>query len=290
MGGEYNKKNKEHNLKANKIWLTTLLTLSITVIIFIIILKVADIKIVKFDDSIKVTNESIKYIEDTINNYTFTFIENDKKDIVKFSDFEVYTEISNESKEKIEKSFIVNLENIEITFNIDALAGKIESLNKNRLENKYSSIKRGENYFVLEEEIIGNKLDTDNLYKELKSRLEMLCCLRKNTNINITINLYDYYVKFNNNNIRQSEYEKELSKIENTYIEYTNGYRIELKDLYEYLIVENDKIILDKNREKEYKEYIDKTIETELLEYDTVGIERNFKTTKGDTLKTSGGT
>ena len=170
---------------------------------------------------------------------------------------------------------------------MENLQFELDKFNEDRTKNQYASLEKDENGFYVSEEIQGNYLDTKKLYDDIKEFLEL------NTNVNntsLSINLKDYYEPFDTSNISQAELENELEKIENTYISYTNGYQLNLMDLQNYLIIKDNQIIVDPDKKTSYEKSIDKLLETNLKEYDTIGSARNFTTANGNMITVSGGT
>ena len=212
-------------------------------------------------------------------NKTITFVENNKQSKYKYVDLGIVPRMESEVAEYVDNNKVLHTDNIKIGYSYDSLKEKLEEMNTNRIKNQYSSLAKEDNGFVVTKEIIGNYLDTDKLYDYIVQNLES----------NDDIELSNFYEKFDTSKVRQRQLEQEVSKIENTYINYTNECTLKLMDFPNYLFVENNKIVL-KDTNETLLEEVDKVIEKELAGYDTVGNEMEFTTTNGDTIKIGGGT
>ena len=122
-------------------------------------------------------------------------------------------------------------------------------------------------------------LDIDALSKEIERKL--------NWSI-IRIDLEEFYLITDTIEL-EKELNKELEKL-NTSISYTNGYEIKVLDYIDYLKIFNNQIVFNHQLNQELSQKIDKTIEKELISYDTVGQAKEFITTNNETLEVSGGT
>ena len=231
-----------------------------------------------------VTHESL--LQEIPERY-ISFVENDTKKSRFLSELGISYDFDEETKSYIDKHIFISYHDLNLVYNLENLQFELDKFNEDRTKNQYASLEKDENGFYVSEEIQGNYLDTKKLYDDIKEFLEL------NTNVNntsLSINLKDYYEPFDTSNISQTELEKELEKIENTYISYTNGYQLNLMDLQNYLIIKDNQIIVDPDKKTSYEKSIDKLLETNLKEYDTIGSARNFTTANGNMITVSGGT
>lgn len=265
---------------------TLIVSLGVTLVIVlgILVLWMSKTKIVIVDgkDTIKrgVTADSI--ISD-MNNGEISFKENNKAFKYSYSDLGITTKIDSEQSKKINRSFIVNYSNIDFEYDYTNLKNELSKLNKDRNKTEYAKIEKHGSKLSVSDIVKGNYLDIGKIYDYIVSNL---------AKHSIFVDLTEYYENIDSTKPTYEKLIAEKDKVNNTYIKYTNGYEIKLDNYIEYLDIKNNKISLtkDENKLNELRNTIDKTIEHELIEYDTVGKSREFKTHSGKTIAISKGT
>ena len=155
----------------------------------------------------KISSESI--LKDC-GNKTITFVENDKQFAYKYADLGIVPTMESEVVHYVENNKVLHTDSIKIGYSYDALKEKLEKMNTDRIKNQYSSLVKKDNEFVVTEEIIGNFLNTNKLYDYIVQNLEG----------NDVVELSNFYEEFDTSKVRQRQLEKEVSKVENTYINY----------------------------------------------------------------------
>lgn len=269
-------------MKIKKMTLALLILATSLVVSTAIIVKVNNIKIIKSEGITDLKRDvTLDNIKDVFNNNMVEIKENSDIEEYTYKEFGIEAKLSEEQEKYILSHFIIDYDSLDMQYDTTKLKDKLEELNKDREKNKYSKIKTVGNNFEVTEEKEGNYLDTKELYKYIISQLGISP---------IVVELDKYYQEFDKSKPSYEELSTEVEKINNTYITYTNGYKISLLDLFDYLKLSNNKITLDESMEEEYKEIIDDTIEKELDSYDTIGNAREFKTTNKGTITVSGGT
>lgn len=269
-----------------KFLVTTILLIGVCVIITCILMyiKYKDIKYFIFND----TNETIKIdirntqsIQDLLDNQKISIKEDDETNTYTFKELELTNKITKEQQEYIDNNKEIYYNDLNIKYNNKNLKKFIKGLNKRREDNKYATLEKQDNKFVVTEESHGNKLNTNKLLKYIKSNFG---------ESNIEVDLKSFYIEFDDTKPSYEELKQVLKGFNDIFVSYTNGYTLKMSDLTDYLIVENNQIKFDNDKLDEYTYFIDKTIEKELKSYDTVGKQREFKTSKGNTIAVSGGT
>lgn len=175
----------------------------------------------------------------------------------------------------------INTKDIKVTYNDLYLKEKITELNKERTKNESASLYIDNGKIIIKEEKRGNYLNIDKLAEAIIENL--------NNGYN-KISLEDYYFEVNSESNISEEIIKEKNKFENFKISYTNGYEISWKDLINYIYIKNNKILFNEELEEECYKYIDKLLERNLLDYDTIGKSWNFITPDNEKITVSGGT
>ncbi|MBO5389406.1 MAG: L,D-transpeptidase family protein [Lachnospiraceae bacterium] len=257
-------------------------TLLISMILFDVLLFTGctDSKIMEVDDVYKVeSNITIRDIETKHENHTITFVEDDFNDVKTYTDLDIKAVMTDESKDTFESKLIIDEEALDIEYTTLNLCNKLEYLNENRVKSNGTVLIKGDSTFEIVEGEVGNYLSIAKISEYIK----------ENIGTDIIVNLKNFYSR-DKLDSDIDELKKKISDYENTYISYTNGYKLTLQSLYKYLEVSNNDIVLNEDKKEEYIEYIDNLIEQELISYDTYGIERNFHTTNGIDILVSGGT
>lgn len=237
-------------------------------------------KIIKDDNGIHIekyfTADNFEY---NLSNREFVNLkENNKSTPYKYSELGIKFNIKN--KEYI-KRLIIYKNNIIIEPDTSALKDYTKSFNDGRIKHEYAKLEKVNNKFIVTESIQGNYLDLEKLNSYLADNVN---------NSGVTVELADYYEKVDTSVPTEEELKQEIEKINNTFVEYQNGFILGLSDLYEYLTLDNNSIIVNPDTIDDYKHKIDKTLEKELIEYDDIGRSREFITHDGQTITVSGGT
>ena len=234
------------------------------------------------DDGVYKVSRNIdeSYVLNPYMEHSITFTEDGTEVVKTYEELDITVNLTPENKELFNNSFMLDLNKLEINYDTSNLASKLNSLNNNRIHSKKSEIIKNNDTFEITDIVIGNYLNLQSIEEYIVN----------NIGNDIVINLVDHYLIEEQVVDAETSLKNELDKIENTYITYTNGYKLQLNDLYDYLIVNDNKIELDTEREEEYIEYIDNLIEKELIEYDTYDNKRIFTKTNGEQIEISGGT
>lgn len=198
-----------------------------------------------------------------------------------YNDLGINTYLDDEQRADLASGMIVDVDTLYLKYNTDGLRDALNNLNKDRHRTKYAKLKIKNNKIELRSKEEGNYIDTYSLADTIINSLGTG---------DLEIDLSEYYEKDDETQPTESELQSEIDKVNNTYISYTNGYELKLSDLIKYLKIKRNKVVFDNTKADDLSNYIDKTIEKELLEYDTVGNEIDFKTHSGKTIKVSGGT
>lgn len=214
-------------------------------------------------------NTMITLHEDSYS-YSYTYI-----------DLGIQSIFSDEQLNYIKNNFIINKDIIEPKYNTENLLSKLEELNDSRQNHVYANLEKKDSEFTVTESIDGNMIDTSKLNDSIISELD---------GTDKVFDLTKYYVEKDSTKPTYEELVEEVEKVNNTYIEYRNGYKISLIDYIDYCSVVDNTIVLNEDTLEELKNTIDKTIEKELIEYDTVGNAMEFTTNSGETIEISGGT
>ena len=226
------------------------------------------------DDGVYKVSRNIdeSYVLNPYMEHSITFTEDGTEVVKTYEELDITVNLTPENKELFNNSFMLDLNKLEINYDTSNLASKLNSLNNNRIHSKKSEIIKNNDTFEITDIVIGNYLNLQSIEEYIVN----------NIGNDIVINLVDHYLIEEQVVDAETSLKNELDKIENTYITYTNGYKLQLNDLYDYLIVNDNKIELDTEREEEYIEYIDNLIEKELIEYDTYDNKRIFTKTNGE--------
>lgn len=198
--------------------------LSVVLMIFVIlfILNKKDVKIVEaYNGSYVKSNITYETIKDDILKRSFDFVENNESQTLSLKQLGVKVEIPKENKEYIKKHMILNYEKLNIKLNTDGLKGKLEELNKDRKDNVYASIEKGDTEFKVTEPVDGNLLDIDKLSDYIINMLDT-----KET----FIGLAGFYVEKDKDKPTYDSLKETVDKINSTHVKYQNGYEIKLVD------------------------------------------------------------
>ena len=222
----------------------------------------------------------LNYFEEPI----VTIVDSDtqEKTVVAYSDLgidriiEKYSELEN-------KMFIqlTDIENrIRFTDNNENIVGYIEELNKERPVFIYPTLVLNDGMFCVTDETVGKQLNADEIYVKIWNNLG------KDT----IINTKDFLIERDKDKPTVDELNKEVDKLKNSSITYTNDFKINAIDFKEFYLIEENTIVINRDKKSEFIKAIDKVIDVELAEYDTVGKGFEFTTTGGDTITVKGGT
>lgn len=152
----------------------------------------------------------------------------------------------------------------------------ISILNKTRSKSRDAEIVKDSGWFVIKEEEIGTQIDSELLLQEI------LKCLGKNK-FDIDIKDCDVYKKPEVTSDDLKSNLDELNKFKDLSINYTSGDSITSNDFFKYMSYNDGEIDFDFSFLSDIIDKLDSY-------YTTVGINREFKTTKGDKVEVSGGT
>lgn len=220
-------------------------------------------------------------IQEEYDNTVITLVENDFSTDYTYIGLGIQSIFSDEQLNYIKSNFIINRDIIEPKYNTENLLNKLEELNGSRQNHVYANLKKTDSEFTVTESVDGNMIDTSKLSDSIISELD---------GTDKIFDLTKYYVEKDSTKPTYEELVEEVEKVNNTYIEYTNGYKISLIDYIDYCSVLDNTIVLNEDTLEELKNTIDKTIEKELIEYDTVGNAMKFTTTNGEIIEVTGGT
>lgn len=259
--------------------------LSVVLLIFVIlfVLNKKDVKIVEaYNGSYVKSNITYETIKDDILKRSFDFVDNNNESqTLSLKQLGVKVEIPKENKEYIKKHMILNYEKLNIKLNTDGLKGKLEELNKDRKDNVYASIEKGDTEFKVTEPVEGNLLDIDKLSDYIINMLDT-----KET----FIGLAGFYVEKDKDKPTYDSLKETVDKINSTHVKYQNGYEIKLVDYIKYFDVKDNTVVANEDTLEEFNKELDDNIEKNLAEYDTVGNKISFKTTDGNTIDIDKGT
>lgn len=220
---------------------------------------------------------SIETLEDILLSNTVCFTEKD--DIVEVTYQDLGIKVSNISSD-ILNDYLIDLDNLSVNWNTSNLGYYIDELNSGRIENKYAVLSKSNNCFEVSKDIQGDYLDKDKLLNDIVSDLGKRDCL---------YDLSDYYIELDKSRSYYNSYTSQVKILEDFRIEYTNGASISYIDFFDYFLIKNKEIVLDRNNQN-LIDSVEAFVKNELSSYNTVGIERDFKTTNGDTITLSSGT
>ena len=209
---------------------------------------------------------------------TVTFIENGSVSEC-FID-ELGIEVELKDKEVLNKVKIDTTQ-LEYTYNTDKLEKSLEVLNTNREKPEKAELVKIDNTFGLKGLRESNYINILLISEYIKNNLGK---------DNIEINLTDYYLIDTEVTEYNKKLENEINKFNTTYVAYKNGFEIKAIDYIDAYEVVDGKIEFTlKNTDKMWNT-IDKSIERNLIEYDTAGGDWEFTTSNGEQIVVSGGT
>ena len=257
---------------------TVFLILAITIVIVV----TQDIKIVKANDNCYIQKGiNIDTISSNLENNKIIFKENNESNKFSLKELGITVNLDESQSEYINKSLSINLDKLNIKYNFSKLKEKLEKINSHRVKTKYPTLNKDKSKFVVSKQSIGNYVDINKLTKYIEENLN---------NNDLHINIKDFYESIDDTKPTYEELTETVNKVNETHIKYTNGFDIKLTDYIDYLKVSDNKVVIDEEQKEELSNLIDKTIEKELLEYDTVGKAKKFKTHSGEEIEITGGT
>ena len=284
IGNETESEIKRDDIKnKNNTKLSILIALLfIAITISAAIIYIYQIKIVKYGDNFLIRqNVSKEMIVEFLQKDKINLKENENNNIYKITELGIDIEINKKYNDCFKLNPYIDLNDIEIYYYNNELNKNIEKLNENRIHNSKPILYIENGKLILNEGKTGNYLDSDKLANDIMDYI--------NSNI-YEIKLENYY--FTEKDIEEytNKILNEKLKIDNFKISYTNGYTLSGLDLIDYIILKDDKVIFNEELEKECYKYIDKLLERNLLDYDTIGSVWDFTTTGNEQIKVSGGT
>ena len=250
-----------------------------------ITVKVANIKIIEYNGDKKlafqVTPDTIKSL---FNDNTVILKDSEGEVTFTYKDKDISAILSDSQIDDIKKSLSINVDDMNIDFELsDKIRDTIDEINLTRVKNKGAEFKYEDGDFIIIDEVKGNTIDVDKAVDKIKNSLNVL-------SNNTVIDLSDCYEEMDSTLAKSEDFQKELDKLNNFKITYTNGYEINKELVKDFLTVVDGKIVInDELRDNLFKK-IDKTIEKELISYDTVGGNWKFKTHSGEDITVKGGT
>lgn len=253
----------------------------IAIIILGIIVHTKSIKIINDKGNISLNTE-VTY-DSILNTYNkeIIFIENNEKIIYTFKEIGIIPVISDKQVEKIENSFYINKDKLDISYDTTYLFNKLNELNIDRKQSNPAFIKKENNKYSIGDIIRGNYLNIDKIYEFIEENMG---------DNSIIMNLQDYYVSDIVLEEDKSLLKDKISLVNNFCIAYTNGFNLKINDIVDYTYTDGTDIYFDESLSNEFKEYIDRIIETELDDFDTVGNSINFTTSNEHDIVVEGGT
>lgn len=269
-------------MKKIKTTVIAFLSIVITVAIVIGVCLGLNVKIVKTSSESSIeTGVTIDSIQKEYDDTVITLTDDIDSIEYTYKELGIKSVFSDEQLNYIRKNFILDENIIKPTYNTDNLLSKLEELNEHRKNYVYANLEKTDSEFIVTESVDGDMIDTSKLNDSIISELD---------GTDKVFDLTKYYIERDNTKPTYEKLVGEVEKVNNTYIEYTNGYRISLADYVDYCSIIDNTIVLNEDTLEEFKNTVDKTIEKELLEYDTVGNAMEFTTTGGETIEISGGT
>lgn len=270
------------DMKKYKVPLISILTVIGVCILATFICIALDVKVVMASDggSVKI-GLNANNIQNMYDNTKITFYDTDTLDEYTYKELGIQSEFSDKQLDYLGNNFIIDANLIQPAYNTSELMKHLKEMNESRQPYVYANIEKSNSEFIVTEETEGNMLDTDKLEAVIIEELD---------GTDKDYDLTNYYIERDNTKPTYNELLGKVDGFNNTCIEYTNGYKISLKDYIDYYSVKDNTIQLSENTAEELKTTIDKTIEKELSEYDTIGNKIEFTTTDGDTLNIGGGT
>lgn len=273
-------------MKKRKILLGLVVVISVIVISIFAYVKLTSTKLVVYDGKRSVhKGVDENFVKNLFKTNEIHLDEHGEGWVYTYDELNILVDITTEHVEKLNKSLIVNVDDIDLKFKSSAeTKEKLSELNNIRYESEYADIILEDNTFVLKEERVGDKLDIDRLIGALDNKLS------ESGKKGVSLYLSDYYIPFDTSKRSEEECKLEIDKYNNFKIEYTNGFRIIPENIIEYLVLEDGHIVFNEElREKAVKD-IDKLIDVGLADYDTVGGNWEFTTNSGEHITVSGGT
>ena len=208
--------------------------------------------------------------------------ETQEETVAQYSDLGIGRVI--EGYSNIENSMIIKLANIEnlivYTDNNERIEEYINEFNSSRVEWVYPTLILDESGFSVTEETVGKQIDAKEVFVEVLDNLGK----------DIRIETKEFLVERDDTKPTFELLNSELDKINNSYITYTNNFKINAVDMKDFYKIEDNQIVLNKELKSDFIKAVDKIIDIELAEYDTVGKGFEFTTTSGETITVKGGT
>lgn len=175
--------------------------------------------------------------------------------------------------------------NKEISYNEELLKNKFDSLNcfngDNLIQPENAKIEYENSKYVIKEEVLGNKINKDELYKKVKEALN-------NDENEIDLEKSNVYEnpQYTTNSKEVIAAKDVLNKYIASAITYKFGTQTEMLNgevIHNWLSTdENFGVVIDEEKAREY-------VNSLSIKYDTYGSTRNFKTSLGTTVNVSGG-
>lgn len=266
-----------------------IIPICVIILLFIVIYLLLDIMI-SFGYKINMINGRptgiAKYYD--VEHYKDSFIKDSvlvikdgsDKLVYKYSDLGIDVEVSGYNSTK----YTVDTSNMSYTIHTGTMNDIIRADLEDRLENRTEG---SAGYFdVVKDEVIivdaeqGNMFDIDSVLSYINLRIDRINFL--------SVDLDEFIVKQDE---AITNKQKELNAIMNAYdsfsIEYTDNFVIDKNVLYKYglLDVEDDSISIVEDEDK-----LIRMLVSNLVNYNSVGIDRVFKTHDGKTVTVTGGT
>lgn len=261
---------------------TTLIIIVLILFLIMYCIMTYDIKIVKADSNSQIQSEvTPENLLEQYRNISIIFEENSSILEYTYEELGIQPEFTPEQIEYINNNFIIDESQLKPKFNTSKLSSRLELMNNTRQDTVYSILEKTNSGFNVTETILGNKIDISKLYAYISNNVDKSL---------IKLNLQDFYKELDSTQPTYEELNYEIDKIYNTYIEYQNGFRINITDYLDCAYIHNNTILIDEELLDNYFNIIDKSIERELIEYDTVGSTYEFIDHAGSTIKVSGGT
>jgi hypothetical protein len=241
-----------------------------------------DVKVVRASDHGGLqTHVTPDVLEEEYESTMITLNDGDRTYTYSYEDLGIETYFDDEKQDYIDSSFLVDLSTLDPTFYTDGLSEKLNELNEGRIDTKYATIEKNDDGFVATDEVKGNKIDIDKLSDYIIAHLD---------GTPIDLDLTEFYVEEDVTKPTYADLQEEVSKIDDTYVEYENGFKVSLKDYMDCLSFDGQEIEVDEAKLDGYKDTIEESIKDGLGEYDTVGNETLFTTHDGITKALSHGT
>ena len=264
-------------------------TLLITVVItFILMIVAGTLAAMAYADGYRYINlrniyqikkvESEKVLTEQFDWNIIAFYENTDEHWYYWDELGIYVELENKD---ILNKVKIDINDAKYTYNTEELVNSLEVFNSNREKPKKAELVKIDNSLGLKGLKESNYINTEKLAEYIVNNLDKVF---------IEVNLTHFYLVDTEVEEYNKQLENEISKFNNTVITYKNGYEIKAIDYIDaYDIVDGKIEFALKNTDKMWNT-IDKSIERNLIEYDTAGGDWEFTTSNGEQIVVSGGT